>query len=296
MELMNEYMSAVGLGGLSLNELEDIYRIVEKNPDLTQEARYLDGHSYQDRIFELTKYITRRTGIRERGFLDRDGNFVRQEVFPFVESQEKATENGITLERLKSLPGCMARTEIPQLGCVLYSYIQNLYEISDGREFTEQTDALYDGLSLSGLSYTGMILLPKGDANDKELSRMEGHRNRLKNELYNGNDDAYDQLTLTEMQIYTKIDKRARKDSIYGVVETTFMPRGIEDDMYYCIGVIEDMSEDEIGFTGQSIYHLMLSCCGIRFEVTIGKDSLLGEPEIGRRFKGMVWMQSKILV
>lgn len=293
---MNEYMSAVGLAGLSLNDLEDIYRIVEKDPDLVQEAKYIDGNNYQDRMFELTKYITPGTGIRERGFLDRDGEFVRQEVFPFVDSQEKTTEEGITLEGLKNVPGCMARTEIPDLGCVLYTYVQNLYEVSDGREFTDQSEALYDGIAISGLSQTAMILLPMGDVNDSELSRIEGRRKKLKQELFNGNDDAYEQLTLTEMQIYTKIDKRARKDSIYGVVQSTLMPRGIEDDMFYCIGVIEDMSESEIALTGQKIYHLLLSCCGIRFEVTINKEALLGEPQIGRRFKGMVWMQSKILV
>ena len=39
---------------------------------------------------------------------------------------------------------------------------------------------------------------------------------------------------------------------------------------------------------------MKIECNDIVFCVTINKDDLLGEPIVGRRFKGSIWMQGTV--
>ena len=39
---------------------------------------------------------------------------------------------------------------------------------------------------------------------------------------------------------------------------------------------------------------MTLSCNEIAFDVCINQKDLMGEPEVGRRFKGNIWMQGFI--
>ena len=292
---MNEFFNAVGLDGYKLNNLYEVIRQVEEYPDTQIEARDDSGNN-EERKIELTRYFTENSGIKERGFVSNQGEFVRQEIFPFIESYRKALDDDIEIIELKNQPACLAKTDLPQIGCTLFSYIQNLYEISDGSIMNEETKILYEGISLTGLSNSGMVLLPRGENKDnKELDGIEARRRRIKNKIISGNDDAYEELTLTEMEIYSKIDKRVRNDGVYGIVQNTLMPKGIEEDLYFVIATIEDCREIQIGFSGQTVYQLDLNCCGINFLISINRSNLLGVPEEGRRFKGMVWMQSRIL-
>ncbi|MDD5956683.1 MAG: DUF3881 family protein [Lachnospiraceae bacterium] len=293
---MNEFYSAVGLYNYGLNDLEDIFRETESHPDTEIEARDESGENTERKI-EITRYVKDNLGIRERGFVYRDGSFVRQRVFPIVESDRKALSDEVSIIELKNSTGSLTRVDQAQLGCSLFTYLQNLYEVTDGGEMlTEESSVLYNGISLTGLSNSGMILLPKGEEKDDELEKIEGRRRKIKDELFSGNDNAYEELTLTEMEIYSKIDKRVKNNGVYGVIQNTFMPKWIDEDVYFVIGTIEDCRETKIDFNGQLVYQLDLSCCGLNFIVAINRSCLLGEPLEGRRFKGKVWMQSKILI
>ena len=44
----------------------------------------------------------------------------------------------------------------------------------------------------------------------------------------------------------------------------------------------------------EKLYQMKLSCNDIEFDVCINAKNLLGEPEIGRRFKGNIWLQGNI--
>ena len=291
---MNDFYSGVGLWNYDLNSLEDIFQETELHPDTEIEARD-DAGANTDKKIEITRYLKDNLAIRERGFVYRDGSFVRQEVFPIIESDRKATSDDVELIELKNCRGSLARVDQEQLGCTLFAYVQNLYEVTDGENLTDESRILYNGISLTGLSDSGMILLPKGEQKDEELEKIEGRRRKIKKDVFSGNDNAYEELTLTEMEIYSKIDKWVKNNGVYGVIQNTFMPKSVEEDVYFVIGTIEDCRETKI-FNGQLVYQLDLSCCGLNFIIAINRSCLLGEPKEGRRFKGRVWMQSKILI
>ena len=46
--------------------------------------------------------------------------------------------------------------------------------------------------------------------------------------------------------------------------------------------------------TGEKIYDLTLNCNDLVFDVCVNKADLVGEPLLGRRFKGSIWLTGKI--
>ena len=43
-------------------------------------------------------------------------------------------------------------------------------------------------------------------------------------------------------------------------------------------------------FTGEEVYDMKIECNDMIFHVAINSQDLIGEPEVGRRFKGQIWM------
>jgi hypothetical protein len=80
-------------------------------------------------------------------------------------------------------------------------------------------------------------------------------------------------------------------EDLYTIVESCFMPYGVECDQYSIIGEITEVDELENCITGEMIYSLTVKCNGLNFQVCINQKDLIGLPAPGRRFKGSVWMQ-----
>ena len=109
-----------------------------------------------------------------------------------------------------------------------------------------------------------------------------------------GDEDAIESLTLEDMDTYAILSRRIVKEDVLSIVKSTFMPYGIESDQYSVIGEIVDYTRMENKITNEVIYGLKLECNDILFDVCINEQDLLGEPEVGRRFKGNVWMQGSL--
>ena len=72
------------------------------------------------------------------------------------------------------------------------------------------------------------------------------------------------------------------------------MPCGVECDQYSVIGNILDVEVKQNRITKEDVYCLKLDCNDVTFTVAINKKDLLGEPRVGRRFKGQIWMQGTL--
>ena len=46
--------------------------------------------------------------------------------------------------------------------------------------------------------------------------------------------------------------------------------------------------------TNEEIYQMVIDCNDVVFDVAINKADLIGEPQVNRRFKGIIWMQGII--
>ena len=72
------------------------------------------------------------------------------------------------------------------------------------------------------------------------------------------------------------------------------MPYGVECDHYSILGEIVDCELLTNSYTKEEVYRMTILCNELTFDVCINKEDLFGEPEVKRRFKGVIWLQGKI--
>ena len=91
-----------------------------------------------------------------------------------------------------------------------------------------------------------------------------------------------------------KPSARLLHEDVFSIVDTYFMPYGAECDMYSIMGEILAVRTRRNPVTDNKIYHMKLNVNELKFDVCVPADSVMGEPEIGRRFKGTIWLQGYI--
>ena len=96
------------------------------------------------------------------------------------------------------------------------------------------------------------------------------------------------------MDLYTSISKKIRKQDVYSLVDSYFMPYGVECDHYSVLGEIMDCKRVINNLTSEAVHIMRINCNDLEFDVCINEVDLLGEPAVGRRFKGNIWMQGFI--
>ena len=100
---------------------------------------------------------------------------------------------------------------------------------------------------------------------------------------------------MEDIDTYTNLSRKILKEDIYTLVDTYFMPCGVECDHYSVLGEIVGLEVTQNTITKERIYLMTICCNDIYFDLCINAKDLLGEPKLGRRFKGIVWLQGKIL-
>ena len=96
------------------------------------------------------------------------------------------------------------------------------------------------------------------------------------------------------MDTYTTISRRIQKMDVFSLVDTYFMPYGVECDQYSILGEILECNSVKNSMTGEEVFIMQVCCNDLNFQVCINKKDLMGEPAVGRRFKGSIWLQGYI--
>jgi hypothetical protein len=128
----------------------------------------------------------------------------------------------------------------------------------------------------------------------QKLKRNSAHRASLLESARKGNEEAMEILTMYDFELFNKVSHRLHKEDLYSIVDSTFMPAGISCDTYSILGEIIAWRELVNTASDEKLFELFLECNDLFFQVTINQKDLLGEPEVGRRFKGEIWMQGAI--
>ena len=139
-----------------------------------------------------------------------------------------------------------------------------------------------------------MMPIMKDDAQKERIRRDSANRSNLLAAARRGDEEAIETLTLEDMDMYSSISRKIQTEDIFSLVDTYFMPYGVECDQYSVLGEIVDMQLTTNKVTGEQIYILTISCNELTFDVCINIIDLFGEPQVGRRFKGIVWLQGHI--
>lgn len=229
-------------------------------------------------------------GVAVYGEMDEMGEIRPEYYVPYIISQDPSSSAECSIQRHTDRETYAGLLDEYRVGISLIYYLENVMEYKERKLAKESTDV--ECVSLSGLSVKGKILLPiKKTAKQREMDRAASkERNNLLEAAKNGNEDAIETLTIEDIDLYSQISRRVMKEDIYSIIDSCFMPCGIECDQYSVIGTIQQLELLKNCLTEEEVYKMSLECNDMVFKVAINKQDLTGEPQVGRRFKGQIWM------
>jgi len=246
-------------------------------------------------LAEFCEDFAQDIGIAVCGEFDAEEKFTYDYFYPYLRGTGISSCEDVSVERHADKESYAGVCDDIKVGVSLIFYLQNIVPYVKAQT-TDMLPVTGTTLTLSGLSISGNILLPIGK-DEKEIQRIQKNsmsRNQLIAAARKGDEDAIESLTLEDMDIYSTISKKILTEDVFSLVDTYFMPYGVECDQYSVMGEIVDISLRVNRMTQEEIYVLRLSCNDLEFDVCINKNDLYGEPQIGRRFKGVIWMQGYI--
>ncbi|MCX4352679.1 MAG: DUF3881 family protein [Lachnospiraceae bacterium] len=289
---MHKYMRAIGFGKLT-DRREEQRLITDIIMNATHRSYTSNG---EDTILaEFCEDFAQDIGIAVCGEFDADEKFTYDYFYPYLRGTGISSCEDVSVERHADKESYAGVCDDIKVGVSLIFYLQNIVPYVKAQT-TDMLPVTGTTLTLSGLSISGNILLPIGkDESDRRRIQKESmSRNQLIAAARKGDEDAIESLTLEDMDIYSTISKKILTEDVFSLVDTYFMPYGVECDQYSVMGEILDISLRVNRITREEIYVLRLCCNDLEFDVCINKNDLYGEPQIGRRFKGVIWMQGYI--
>ena len=287
---MHSFLKAIGFSQISKREeMKKIILDVIKNYDKKNVIQ-----DYPDGTFaEFSRNYGNDCGITVCGQYDEEDRFHVEYYYPFFRGTGVTTQEAVTVEKHVDRNAFSGACDDLRIGITLIFYLQNTAEYmkESGKEKIDNYS-----LILSGLAGEGKILLPV--LKDKEAVKVEQESAKNRSSMIaasrNGDEEAMENLTMEEMDTYSMISTRIVNEDILSIVDSYFMPHGIECDQYSVMGEIIDYMLFKNIITGEEIYQFTLECNDMLFDVCINKADVLGEPQIGRRFKGIVWLQGQL--
>ena len=267
---MHQFLRAIGFSDITKKQLNEVINNIIDKPEKIKVTKDSEGNEFA----ELSCDVAPNMGITVRGIYNDDDSFDIDYYYPYFTGSEKTTNEIIDIEKHSEKESYAGVCDDPNLGVTLIFYLQNVCDYLSEKAYINR-EVRAKGAVLSGLSVDGCILLPMKEARD-------------------GDEGAMESLTMEDIDLYSSITRRIQNEDILSIVTTYFMPYGIESDQYSVLGDIIELTEEKNIITNEKIYCIKVSCNDIIFSVCINKNDLIGEPMVGRRFKGNIWMQGSI--
>ena len=288
---MHKFLRAIGFSNIKKKDLNIILEEIIEHPEIMRVTKDSDGNEFA----EISKSFGNGVGIMLRGSYDENDNFQMNYYVPYATAENISTQEQIDIEKHAEKESYAGVCDEVRLGVTLIFYLQNVADFLSEHRSNIHVKNLY-GATLSALSVEGKILLPiQQKVLEKQLaSNKQEKRARLIAEAREGNEEAIENLSIEDLDTYSQISKRIRKEDVFSIVNTSFMPYGIESDQYSILGEIKYIEEIINPISNEKLYALEVECNDLLFKVTINQEDLLGEPAVGRRFKGNVWMQGAV--
>ena len=292
MNFLHKFLRAIGFS--EYTEKKQIQQLIR---DIILQA---DDRSYSSKgekglLSEFDRNFGEDIGIAVCGEFDEDDNYNFSYYYPYLRSDIVSTAEETSIERHAAKESYAGICEDPKVGVSLIYYLQNMISYL---KLKDKSQNILSGatVNLSALSCQGMILMPihKSEEQKKKIERDMVKRSRLIQEARGGSEEAIENLTLDDMDTYTSISKRIMNVDIYTLVDSYFMPYGVECDLYSMLGEITECRTVVNSLTKEEVCILTVNCNDLNVQTCINKKDLLGEPKAGRRFKGMIWLQGHV--
>lgn len=289
---MHKFLRAIGFGIYQKDR--DVNKLLDEIAEESTEMQRIQLDE-ETNLCEIRKEVAPGMGIAIFGHMDKDGVFHRSYYYPYLRSEDVTSAVSCSIQRHTERETYAGLLEEYKVGISLIFYIDNSFECRE--RLLDHRSMETKHVKLTGLAVSGKIILPiQKTERQKAKARVTAkERNTLLEAAKNGDEDAMESLTIEDIDMYSQISRRMMKEDIYSIIDSCFMPSGIECDLYSVIGEIVKIDEKKNLITGEVVYDLTLECSDIIFHVGVAKQDLVGEPRQGRRFKGQIWMQGKVM-
>ncbi|WP_026507387.1 DUF3881 family protein [Butyrivibrio sp. MC2013] len=287
---MHKYLKAIGLSGLEgRGALEKLLGYCVKFADKKEYIKAEDGEMRA----QFSKELAPGMGVSVCGRMKEGNSFVYEYYYPYIKGLGVSSTEEIKAERHSATDSYAGICDDSRLAISMIFYLLNPIEY---RKLSAEGKKAVKSVILSALANKGTIILPlaKTPVQTRQLKKKHERRTRLISSAKNGDERAIETLSMEDMETYNTVSSRVREVDLYTLVDNYFMPTGVECDQYSIMGEITDYSLLVNSYTKEPVYLLSLICNSIEFELAIAKKNLYGEPDIGRRFKGDIWLQGYV--
>ncbi|MCI8772562.1 MAG: DUF3881 family protein [Lachnospiraceae bacterium] len=289
---MHKYMRAIGFS--KLIDRREQQKLVT-DIILSASHRSYTSNGGETILAEFCEDFAENMGIAVCGEFDADDKFTFDYFYPYLKGRGVSSYEDVSVERHAEKESYAGICDDIKVGVSLIFYLQNIIPYVKAQQMN-LLPIRGTTLTLSGLSVKGNIILPivKDETEIRRVKKASINRNQLIAAARQGDEEAIESLTLEDMDTYTSISRKILKEDVFSLVDTYFMPYGVECDQYSILGEIMEYSKTVNKLTKEEIYLMKLSCNDLQFDICINAEDLYGEPQIGRRFKGVIWMQGYI--
>lgn len=289
---MNRYFRAVGfLNNFSIQEYEKLVEDIVFRPEGSVIA---DNPKAKYFIIDKNLDCGENIGICVRIIKDAKGNIHRDCVFPYLRNDEYTKHEVCSFEKKISGEEFLGVYEDLNLGENIFFYVQNVDELYKKNNLKSAKCSV----AIAGLSIAGNVILPiKKDETQRENAKeYNKKRINLLNRANDGDHNAFATVRYDDIMTNVMVSEQVFVESmdIYTVVDSSFIPCGAECDLYSVLGEIVDFQMIQNALSGENIYILKVSVKGVVLTIGINEKDLFGEPQIGFRFKGTVWLQGRV--
>lgn len=289
---MHRFLRAVGFS--SCKTRKDVQQVIVSAVQSATKKAYttIDNETL---YAEYHADFGERIGICVRGEYDENNKFIYDYYFPYLDGKGVTTTEDVSVERQTEKLSFAGIVDDYKIGVSIIFYLQNIITYHK-LYHTNRLPLRGTTLTLSALSDGGTILLPirKDETEIRRVNKFHMRKSRMIAEAKKGNEDALENLTIQDMDTYSVIHKKIHEEDVYSLVDTYFMPYGVECDLYSILGEITSFELVTNKLSGEKVYIMTLNVNDLIFDVCINQEDLYGEPEVGRRFKGVIWLQGQI--
>lgn len=290
---MHKFLRAIGFSQLqSKKELQ----LLIKESIITATGREYAKTNQNIIYTEYSRPVAHNIGLMIRGEFDRENLFIYSHYVPYLKGNYISSQESISVERHMEKESYAGVCDDIKVGVSLIFYLQKIVPYLR-LKYGNKLPIRGTSLVLSSMSIDGMILMPlaKDAGGKKVLDKVQKNRIKLIHEARRGNEEAIEILTLEDIETYTNISRKIQEEDVFSLVDTYFMPYGVECDQYSILGEILEYEVVTNELTQEQVYVITVNCNDIILDVCINQVDLVGIPEKGRRFKGAIWLQGEVV-
>lgn len=262
--------------------------------DSTQE--YYEAQIDEPMLFKNDAEKQTVGGITIRGLYNpQTKDFKILFYFPYIEGSKPGFATELIVERQADKEAYMVHCDEPKREVTPIFFLRNIVEyLNNFKGKKHMNEKFY---LMSGLSTNGKIIFPVKKTVDqiKRGNAAANKRSTLVDKALQGDSEAIENLTIDDYDMISNIYNRIRKEDIFSIVESSFIPSGLECDVYSVVGIIKEVELLTNALTGEEVYYMRLDCNGIRLSVGINRRDLYGQPQPDFRFVGRIWLQGNIV-